>query len=245
VAGTLPPSFSREIMLDRITFAYDERPVLRDASLRIAKGDFLTLVGSSGSGKTTTIDLLIGFYQPQAGRILIDGVDLRELNLSAWRRFVGYVPQDAFLFHDTVRRNITLGDPTITDEQVWRVLSLAGAHEFVNGIAGGLDAVLGERGSRISGGERQRIGLARALVYAPPLLILDEVSSALDLDTERAICHTLSALPGTVTIVAVSHRPGFLEAASRVVRLQDGGFMELPATETVRLLETSPAVPAA
>jgi ATP-binding cassette subfamily C protein len=122
-AGTLPPSFRREIVLDRITFAYDERPVLRDASLRIAKGEFLTLVGSSGSGKTTTIDLLIGFYQPQAGRILIDGVDLRELDLRAWRRFVGYVPQDAFLFHDTVRRNITLGDPATTDEQVWRALS--------------------------------------------------------------------------------------------------------------------------
>jgi ATP-binding cassette, subfamily C, bacterial len=137
------------------------------------------------------------------------------------------VPQETFIFHDSIRENVTLGDRTLSDEEVYRALELAGARELMREIEGGLDANLGERGSRLSGGERQRIGIARALVRQPTLLILDEVTSALDPTTEAGICDTIRRLPEDATILAVSHRPAFVEAAQRVVRLENGTFTEL------------------
>jgi ATP-binding cassette, subfamily C, bacterial len=231
-SGTYVPTLRNEILFNEVTFSYGDKTVLRRANLRVGAGEFVTIIGPSGAGKTTAVDLLVGLFVPTAGTILIDGVDLKEVDLRAWRQFVGYVPQDTFLFHDTLKENVTLGDSSLGTEQVLRALRLAGADEIVASLPEGIFTVLGERGARLSGGQRQRVGLARALVRMPAVLILDEVTSALDLETERGVCDTLQRLAGIVTIIAVSHRPGFVRAASRIIRLQDGMFADIDAVET-------------
>jgi ATP-binding cassette, subfamily C, bacterial len=233
--GLTPPALSGEIRFEDVTFSYGEGAVLQNAQLRVRAGEFVTMVGPSGTGKTTTLDLLVGFLQPNSGSVTIDGADLRTLDLRAWRRAVGYVPQDTFLFHDTLRENVTLGDPHVTDDDVLRALDLAGATDFVAGLARGIHTNLGERGGRLSGGQRQRVGLARALLRQPALLILDEVTSALDADTEEQICRTLDNLPPGVTILAISHRPGFVARADRIVKLQHRTFVDTPRAGSGRL----------
>src|SRR5690606_21587447 len=151
------------------------------------KGKLTTLIGPSGAGKTTLSDVLLGLVRPRSGQILVDGVPLEELNLEQWRELVGYVPQELFLFHDTVMNNVTLGDPHITPEEVREALEAAGAWSFVEQLPQGMDTVVGERGTLLSGGQRQRISIARALVRKPKLLLLDEVTSALDPATEAEI----------------------------------------------------------
>lgn len=220
--GSVTPALARDIRFENIGFAYDETPVLRDLSLTIEAGTLVVVVGASGVGKTTLIDLLAGLLEPQAGRILVDGIALGELDRGRWRRMLGYVPQETFLLHDTVIYNVTLGDPELTAHDAERALRAAGAWEFVSALPRGPETVVGERGSRLSGGQRQRLAIARALVHRPALLILDEATSALDSDSEMAICDTLRRLRGTLTILAVSHRPALTEAADRVHRLQGG-----------------------
>jgi ATP-binding cassette, subfamily C, bacterial len=234
-SGRHSPRLEREIVFDNVSFSHGEKEVLINADLRIAAGEFVTIVGASGAGKTTAIDLLVGFFNPAGGRVQIDDVPLQDMNLRAWRQFVGYVPQETFLFHDSLRENVTLGDPSLTDEDVLRALRLAGAEAVVEALPNGILTPLGERGSKLSGGQRQRVGLARALVRTPVLLILDEVTSALDLETELGICETLSQLPGQVTIIAISHRPGFVDRADRIVKLHDGRFYEVDLEERVQL----------
>jgi ATP-binding cassette, subfamily C, bacterial len=234
-SGRHRPRLEREIVFDNVSFSHGEKEVLRNADLRIAAGEFVTIVGASGAGKTTAIDLLVGFFNPAGGRVRIDDIPLEDMNLRAWRQFVGYVPQETFLFHDSLRENVTLGDPTLTDEDVLRALRLAGAEAVVEALPNGIMTPLGERGSKLSGGQRQRVGLARALVRTPVLLILDEVTSALDLATELAICETLEQLPGQVTIIAISHRPGFVDKADRIVKLHDGRFCEVDLEERSQL----------
>jgi ATP-binding cassette subfamily C protein len=223
--GTITATFRHGCSFQQVTFGYGERTVLDDVSLDIPAGRVTVLVGPSGSGKTTFVDLLLGLYRPNSGRILIDGVPLSELDLRTWRRMIGYVPQDLVLFHDTVFRNITLGDATISREQVEAALALSGAAGFVDNLPAGLDTVVGERGGRLSGGQRQRVALARALVIEPKLLILDEVTSALDPNTERAICDNIASLHGIkpdTTVLAITHRPAFLDLADHVYRIADG-----------------------
>jgi ATP-binding cassette subfamily C protein len=222
--GTEPPALKREIALDRVSFRYEERAILRNASAVIPCGDLTVLVGSSGSGKTTIADLVIGLIEPQQGEVLVDGVPLARLDMRAWRSTIGYVPQETFLWHESVRLNVTLGDPTITDEDVEAALRTAGASQFVDGLSERLDTIVGERGLRISGGQRQRIALARALVRKPRLLILDEATTGLDPSTEAEICATLRELRQSVTIVAIAHYGPLMEIADRVYRVQDGGI---------------------
>jgi ATP-binding cassette subfamily C protein len=166
--------------------------------------------------------LIVGLHRPSRGCVLIDDVPLDEIDLRAWRQRIGYVPQEMFLFHDTVYHNVALGDPSIDRSAVREALEAAGAWDFVAQLPGMLDAVLGERGSKLSGGQRQRIAIARALVHRPRLLVLDEVTTALDPDTEAGICATLRALRGRVTVLTISHQPAMVEAADLVYRL-DGG----------------------
>jgi ATP-binding cassette subfamily C protein len=207
-----------------VVFRYHEQPVLNGASLTIRRGEITALIGPSGIGKTTVIDLFVGLYQPQHGRILVDGVDLREIDIDAWRRSIGYVPQEINLFHDTVFNNVALWEPHLTRDKVIGALAKSGAWSFVSQLPGQLDYVIGERGNLLSGGQRQRLSLARALVHDPQIVILDEATTGLDRKTESEICRTIRDLctNDSLTVVAISHQLGWMGVADTVYRLHDG-----------------------
>ena len=224
-AGNLV-EFSKDIELRDVRFAYGQNKVLQGLSMHVPYGSMTTLIGPSGSGKTTIIDLLVGLVRPDSGEVVIDGQPLEQVDLRAWRRQVGYVPQENLLLHYTVAKNISLGEEDVTEADIEYALRAAGAWEFVAGLEDGLETVAGERGARFSGGQRQRIMLARALVHHPRLLILDEATSALDPETEAAICRTLAKLKGQVTILAVTHQSALAEVSDRVYRVVDGRFEE-------------------
>jgi ATP-binding cassette subfamily C protein len=216
------PRFEQDLRLQDVTFAYGDRTVLERLSLQIPCGSLTALVGPSGSGKTTIIDLIIGLLQPRSGAVLIDGVPLSSLDLKAWRQMIGYVPQENILLHDSVHHNVTLGDPAVSMQDVEYALRGAGAWEFTSSLPEGVHSTVGERGGRLSGGQRQRIMIARALAHRPKLLILDEATSALDPASEAAIRKTIENLRGELTILAISHQTGLVEAADRVYRLEQG-----------------------
>jgi ATP-binding cassette, subfamily C, bacterial len=215
-----PRRFSREIEFQNVTFGYPERPVLDNLSLIVPARQITTVYGPSGSGKTTIVDLLIGLYRPSQGSIVVDGEPLDDLDLNAWRKQIGYLPQDVFLFHDTVLRNVTMGDSRYTDEDARQALETAEAFDHVSNLKDGMETLVGERGSKFSGGQRQRIALARALIRKPSLLILDEPTTALDPKTEEEICATLVSLSRTTTILAISHQPALAEIAQNVLMLE-------------------------
>ena len=221
--GVRVPTLERACVFEHVSFAFGDKPVLADVSLALPADRLTVLMGPSGVGKTTIADLLLGLYEPQRGRILIDDVPLAEIDLRAWRGMVGYVPQELTLFHDTVLANLTLGDPAISEEDARRALETAGAGPFVASLKNGLRTTVGERGMQLSGGQRQRIALARALLIKPKLLILDEVTSALDPATEAEICDNVRALDGALTILAITHRPAWLEVADRVYEVAPNG----------------------
>jgi ATP-binding cassette subfamily C protein len=229
--GGSVPTLNHGIDIRGVSFGYDKRPTLRNLNLHIGAGELIALTGPSGTGKTTLIDLLLGFHQPQRGEIRIDGVPLTQIDLVQWRSLIGYVPQELTLFHDTVAANITLGELRYSDDDVQRALQAAGAWDFVSRLAQGAATIVGERGAALSGGQRQRIALARALLHQPRLLILDEATSALDPDTEKKIIDNVHALVRQrgVTVVAVTHHPAWLKFASRVVRLDAGVVASRPS----------------
>ena len=220
--GGIPPSFNERLEFRNVDFGYGRHPVLTNLSLTIDAGAFTTLIGSSGSGKTTVVDLAIGLIRPKAGTITLDGKPLQEVDIQAWRRMIGYVPQETILLHDTIMRNITLGDPTLQQADVEWALQAAGASDFVAALPDGLETVVGERGGKLSGGQRQRVAIARALINKPRLLILDEATSALDHESEDAIRRTLENLTGRLSILAISHNRALVHAASRVYYLRAG-----------------------
>ena len=220
--GSEVASLHHGIRLDQVSFAYAEEWILRDASLTFPAGLFTAIVGPSGVGKTTIVDLVMALLRPQQGEILIDDLPLLQIDVRSWRKMIGYVPQETLLLHDTVLINVTLGAPDLTEADAEQALRAAGAWEFVRSMPQGIHSPVGERGSMLSGGQRQRIALARALVHKPKLLILDEPTSALDPDTEAAICETLGKLRGTITILAISHQPTIMKEADRAYQLQDG-----------------------
>lgn len=226
------PTLSDGIAFESVDFAYGDNPVLRDLSFYVPAGRFVVLAGASGAGKTTIVDLIAALYSPQAGRILIDDTPLDELDLVSWRRSVGYVPQEMFLFHDTLLQNVTLGDPRVDRAAAVEALKLAGAWEFVAQLPDGLDTVLGERGGRLSGGQRQRVALARALADHPKLLILDETTTSLDPATEQEILAALRQLRGRVTILAVSHQRAVMEAADLVLYIENGSVSARPGVSS-------------
>lgn len=226
-----PRGLEEGLELSNVSFAYGDHQVLRDLSLRVPAGSFVALIGPSGSGKTTILDLVTGLRRPDKGQILVDGTPLDELDLRAWRRLIGYVPQEVFLFHDTVRQNVTLGDESIDDQQVERALRDAGAWEFIAERPEGIDAMIAPQASNLSGGQRQRLAIARALVSDPALLVLDEATTGLDAMTEAGIVDTLEALAGKVTVLAISHQHTLQRAASFVVELEGG---RIQRADTVR-----------
>jgi len=221
-AGTQIPSLSKAIRVDSVSFAYAGRPVLKNVSIELPAGSFSALLGASGSGKTTLADLVTGLLRPQKGDIWIDNAPLSQIDIGRWRQMIGYVPQENLLMHDTVFKNITLGENTIGEPEVEDALRAAGAWDFVQRMPQGIQSIVGERGSMISGGQRQRIAIARALVKRPKLLILDEATTALDPKTEREICLTLQQLKGGITILAISHQSMVVECADWAYQLKEG-----------------------
>ena len=215
-------TLERGIAFEDVHLAREGGTVFEGLSLEVPAGAITAVVGTSGVGKTTLTDLLTGLVTPDAGLVRVDGAPLAELDLGAWRRQIGYVPQDLPTLHDSVRRNVTLGDASLDDAAVEAALRDAGAWEFVSALPGGLDASVGERGALLSGGQRQRIAIARALVHAPRLLILDEATAALDAGNEAAIWRTIVALRGRTTVVAISHQSALGQVADRIYRLRDG-----------------------
>jgi ATP-binding cassette subfamily C protein len=221
--GKCEPNFVKEIKFNNVVFAYDNKVILNKSSLSIKKNEFIALVGPSGTGKTTLLDILIGLHIPASGELLIDGINLLDIDIKKWRSSIGYVPQDLFLFHDTIANNISLGDPAINNSMIEDALKSAGAWEFVSELPDSLQTSIGERGLKLSGGQRQRISIARALVSEPQLLILDEATTALDPKTEKNILSTLSKLSEKgITIVAVSHQSVVLDVAEKAYRLNNG-----------------------
>lgn len=230
VTGDVHPSFDQAIRFDNVTFFHGDKEIFRNVSLEIPQGSLVAITGESGVGKTTLVDLISGLITPQQGRVLVDGVPLRRLNTLAWRKQIGYVPQEMFLFHDTVLNNVTLGDRSVSRQEAEDALHKAGAWDFVSALSEGLDTEVGEGGTRFSGGQRQRISLARALVNRPRLLILDEMTTSLDPMTETAICETLLQLLGKMGIVAISHQQALVLAADKVLRVSGGDVVEVEAS---------------
>ena len=228
----LCPRLTQAISLQQVRFAYSGRNVLDGISLIIPHGQITTLMGRSGIGKSTVVDIIAGLYRPTEGKVLVDGCDLRDLDLEAWRHTIGYVPQDVILFHTTIFDNVGLGEEGISEADVRVALEAADAWSFVEALEDGLHQVVGERGLRLSGGQRQRVAIARALVRGPRLLILDEATTGLDRATEREICLTIERLcrEQDLTVLSVSHQPAWQDLADRVYWMKDAETVELTKT---------------
>lgn len=220
-----PMPLNTGLAVRAVSFDYGQpggRPALTGVTLDVPAGELTALAGPSGAGKSTLADILLGLLEPTGGAVLVDGVPLDDANRRRWRRSAAYVPQEPYLFHDTIRANLTWARPGAAEADLWRALRAAAAAEFVTALRHGLDTVVGDRGGRLAGGERQRIALARALLAEPALLVLDEATSQLDPHAEGRVIAALRALRGRMTIVAAAHRPAWLAAADRVVRLNAG-----------------------
>jgi ATP-binding cassette subfamily C protein len=224
--GSISPTLDIGCRFENVSFSHGSNRIIQNVSFVIPANEITVLLGVSGSGKTSIVDLLLGLYRPTSGVIYVDKVPLEEISLTEWRNMVGYVPQDLTLLHGTIRDNITFGDPGIRDEAIYEAISLAQAERFVSQLPDKIDTNVGAMGGRLSGGERQRIALARALVWRPRLLILDEVTSALDPETEAQICANIAALRGKYTIVAITHRPAWKAIANRLYVVENGRVLE-------------------
>jgi ATP-binding cassette, subfamily B, bacterial PglK len=222
-------TFARSIDLEHVTFRYPtgHAPSLADVSLSVARGTSVGIVGTTGAGKTTLVDILLGLLDPDSGRVTVDGVDIRS-NKRGFQSLIGYVPQTIFLTDDTLRRNVALGVPEdqIDEAAVWRAISAAQLESFVRGLPDGLDTSVGERGVRMSGGQRQRVGIARALYHDPSIIVLDEASSSLDLVTERDLMAEIAALRGSRTLIIVTHRHSTVQHCDQVFRIEHGRLIE-------------------
>ena len=220
-------TFEREIAFSGVGFQYDGgAAALQDVTFTARKGEVVALVGASGAGKSTLVDLLPRFLDPTAGRITLDGVDLREIRLGALRALTGIVSQDTVLFNDTVRANVAFGRPDATQAQLDDAARAANALAFIEALPEGWDTNLGERGSRLSGGQRQRVAIARALVSDPPILILDEATSALDVESERLVQEAIDRLLEGRTVFVIAHRLATIQHADRILVLDGGRLVE-------------------
>jgi ATP-binding cassette, subfamily B, bacterial len=216
-----------DVRLEGVRFGHgDDEPVLDGLDLHVEAGQSLALVGATGSGKSTVAGLLARLYDPDGGRVLLDGIDLRELRIADVRRAVALVFEDTFLFTDSVAQNIRFGRPGASDEDVFRAAELAGAHEFVSDLPDGYDTVLGERGFSLSGGQRQRIAIARAILADPAVLVLDDATSAVDATKEHEIRSALATVMEGRTTLVIAHRPATIALADRVAVLERGRIVE-------------------
>ncbi|PSL55416.1 ATP-binding cassette subfamily B protein [Saccharothrix carnea] len=217
------------VRFEGVGFAYPDsgRKSVDDFSLDVRPGETIALVGASGAGKSTVVNLVIGFLRPTEGRILLDGVDMETLDLRSYRRFVSVVPQESILFEGTIRDNVTYGLDDVSEDVVRRALADANALEFIDRLPTGLDTVVGERGARLSGGQKQRLAIARALIRDPRVLVLDEATSALDTKSEALVQQALARLVHGRTVFVVAHRLSTIRNADRIVVMDDGRIAEL------------------
>lgn len=229
------PKFAHSIQFDAVSFSYENgdgaRAVLHDITLEVQAGEVLAVVGSSGAGKSTLVHLLPRFFDVTAGRILIDGNDVRDVTLASLRSQIGIVTQDTVLFNDTVRNNIAYGQPHVSQKHVEEAARAALAHDFIKALPEGYQTVIGERGVRLSGGERQRIAIARAILKNAPILILDEATSALDSESEALVQSALQNLMTGRTVLVIAHRLSTVRRADRIAVLENGGIGDIGAHE--------------
>ncbi len=213
------------ICVENLSFKFPESPawLFEDISMTIPAGQSVAFVGTTGSGKTTLADIILGLHHPQSGCVRVDGVDIRH-DLAGWARIAGYIPQSVYLTDQSIRANVAFGYPadSIQDDWVWQCLADAQLKDFVGSLPSGLDTIVGERGIRLSGGQQQRLGIARALFLQPQFLVMDEATSSLDQETEQAIIETINRLAGTKTLLIVAHRPSTIASCNRVYRIENG-----------------------
>jgi ATP-binding cassette subfamily C protein len=238
IHGGAQPRFDLGVQLKGVSFGYGETPIVQGVDLDVPPHAVTTVIGASGAGKTTIADLLVGLNTPDAGKVMIGDIDLADIDTVAWRRQLGYIPQETVLFNDTIANNVTLGDERITRESIISALKAADAWDFVSVLPGDIDYVIGVRGSLLSGGQRQRLSIARALCNNPQFLILDEATSALDRDTAVEIANGIRKLVGEKTILAITHQPIWVDAADRVYEIRAG---VVKAVETMDARRPRPA----
>ena len=220
------PSFEHQIEFRNVSFRYGEQWILRDINLTIPKGKTIAIVGQSGSGKSTLVDLIPRYYDVQEGEVLIDGINVKDLGINDLRQLIGNVNQEAILFNDSFRNNISFGVDNATDDQIEEASRIANAYDFIMASEAEFDTNIGDRGGRLSGGQRQRVSIARAILKNPPILILDEATSALDTESERLVQDALERLMKTRTTVAIAHRLSTIKNADEICVLHEGRIVE-------------------
>jgi len=226
---------SRAIELREVSFSYrsESGPVIKGISLNLKAGQTVAFVGPSGSGKSTLADIVIGLLKPDSGIVSIDGIDLAEANLASWRSQIGYVSQDMVLTHDTLRSNLSWACRDLSEDEMWRALRLAAAEDLVRRLPNGLDTVVGDRGTFLSQGERQRLAIARALLRKPALLVMDEATNSLDSENEERVLEAIDNLHGNLTILLIAHRFSTLKRADVVYAIDQGRIVESGTVQTL------------
>ncbi len=220
------PSISKGVDFQEVTFKYGEEAVLKDISLHVKVGEVIALVGMSGAGKTSLVNLLPRFYDVEKGQILVDGCDIRKVTVKSLRNQIALVTQQTILFNDTVRNNIAYGSLNCSDQEIMEAAQAANAHDFIQKLPEGYETIIGEQGVKLSGGERQRLSIARALLKNAPILILDEATSSLDSDSETEVQNALERLMKGRTVFVIAHRLSTIRNAHRIVVLSDGQIVE-------------------
>jgi len=219
-------TFNKKIKFKNVSFSYDKEDVLSELNLTINAGERIAIVGPSGAGKSTITKLLLNKISAQSGQVLIDDIDINEISKKSWYKQIGMVTQKAFLYHDTVRNNVTLGREGISDERIWTALEQSHSAQFVRQMRDGLDTIIGDRGEQVSGGEQQRLTIARALLQDPSILIFDEPTSALDAESEEVVSQAIGAAFQNRTVIVIAHRISTIKQMDRILVLKDGQIME-------------------
>jgi subfamily B ATP-binding cassette protein MsbA len=219
-------SFEKKIRFDDVFFSYDKDMIINGINLTVNKGEIVALVGPSGGGKSTLVNLIPRFYDPTKGRILIDGIDLQDIQIKSLRQKIGFVTQETLLFNDTVKNNICYGHDDADEEQLVKVAKAANAHQFIKEFPKGYDTEIGERGLKISGGQRQRIAIARAVYKNPPILIFDEATSQLDTESEKLVQEAINNLMKGRTVIVIAHRLSTIQHSDKIAVIENGRIAE-------------------